>query len=129
MAVLVRAVAPVPWFGPMKITILDDTFDTLRTLPCFAKLDGHEVTVWNDHVQDPDALAGRLAEAEVLVLFRERTEIRAALLERLPKLRLISQRSVYPHIDIADFLPTHGFGDVRALNSFHERGYQHSRTR
>lgn len=84
----------------MKISILDDYFDTLRILPCFAMLDGHEVTVWNDHVQDTDMLAARLAEAEVLVLFRERTKIQAPLLARLPKLRLISQRSVYPHIDI-----------------------------
>ncbi len=84
----------------MKISILDDYFDTLRALPCFAKLAGHDVTVWNDHVQDIDALAARLADTEVLVLFRERTQIRAPLLERLPKLRLISQRSVYPHIDI-----------------------------
>ena len=64
------------------------------------KLDGHEVTVWNDHVQDVDALAERLAETEALVLIRERTAIRAPLLERLPKLKLISQRSVYPHIDV-----------------------------
>ena len=84
----------------MKITILDDYFDTLRTLPCFAKLDGHEVTIWNDHVQDVDALADRLAETEILVLIRERTKIRTPLLERLPKLKLISQRSVYPHIDV-----------------------------
>ena len=84
----------------MKISILDDYFDTLRTLPCFCKLDGHDVTVWNDHVQDTDALARRLRDAEVLVLFRERTQIREPLLERLPKLKLISQRSVYPHIDI-----------------------------
>jgi D-3-phosphoglycerate dehydrogenase len=84
----------------MKISILDDYFDTLRTLPCFHKLDGHDVTVWNDHVQDVHVLAERLREAEVLVLFRERTQIRAPLIERLPKLRLISQRSVYPHIDI-----------------------------
>ena len=85
----------------MKITILDDYFDTLRTLPCFAKLDGHDITVWNDHVQDVEVLAGRLAETEVLVLFRERTKIRTPLLEQLPKLKLISQRSVYPHIDVA----------------------------
>ncbi len=85
----------------MKITILDDYFDTLRTLPCFAKLDGHDITVWNDHVQDVEVLAGRLAEMEVLVLFRERTKIRTPLLEQLPKLKLISQRSVYPHIDVA----------------------------
>jgi D-3-phosphoglycerate dehydrogenase len=84
----------------MKISILDDYFDTLRTLPCFHKLDGHDVTVWNDHVQDVDALTERLRDAEVLVLFRERTKIRAPLIERLPKLKLISQRSVYPHIDI-----------------------------
>jgi D-3-phosphoglycerate dehydrogenase / 2-oxoglutarate reductase len=83
----------------MKITILDDCFDTLRTLPCFAKLAGHDVTIWNDHVQDVDGLAARLQDTEILVLIRERTQIRKALLERLPKLRLISQRSVYPHID------------------------------
>ena len=84
----------------MKIAILDDYFDTIRTLPCFGKLAGHEVTVFNDHVQETEALAARLAEAEVLVLIRERTKVSAALLERLPKLKLISQRSVYPHIDV-----------------------------
>jgi D-3-phosphoglycerate dehydrogenase len=84
----------------VKITILDDYFDTLRTLPSFAKLAGHEVTIWNDHEQDTDKLAERLGDTEVLVLFRERTKIRTPLLERLPRLRLISQRSVYPHIDI-----------------------------
>ncbi|MGA2892889.1 MAG: D-2-hydroxyacid dehydrogenase family protein [Xanthobacteraceae bacterium] len=84
----------------MKISILDDYFDTLRTLPCFAKLAGRDVTIWNDHVQDVDALAERLKDTEVLVLFRERTQIRGPLLERLPKLKLISQRSVYPHIDV-----------------------------
>jgi D-3-phosphoglycerate dehydrogenase len=84
----------------MKITILDDYHDTVRTLACFKKLDGHDVTVWNDHVQDIDRLAERLADTEVLVLIRERTRIRGPLLERLPNLKLISQRSVYPHIDV-----------------------------
>ncbi len=84
----------------MKISILDDYHDTLRTLPAFQKLAGHDVTIWTDHVQDTDALAARLQDTEALVLIRERTQIRAALLERLPKLKLISQRSVYPHIDI-----------------------------
>ena len=84
----------------VKVAILDDWFDTLRTLPCFARLDDHEVTVFTDHVQDTDALAERLQGFEALVLIRERTEIRAPVLERLPDLRLISQRSVYPHIDI-----------------------------
>ncbi|MDX2158501.1 MAG: D-2-hydroxyacid dehydrogenase family protein [Hyphomicrobiaceae bacterium] len=86
----------------MKITILDDYFDTVRTLPCFAKLAGHDVAIWSDHVQDVDLLAERLAHTEALVLIRERTQIRKPLLERLPELRLISQRSVYPHIDVAD---------------------------
>ena len=84
----------------MKISILDDYHDTVRTLPCFAKLKGLDVTIWNDHAQDVDTLAQRLADTEVLVLIRERTQIRTPLLERLPKLRLISQRSVYPHIDV-----------------------------
>jgi D-3-phosphoglycerate dehydrogenase / 2-oxoglutarate reductase len=84
----------------MKISILDDYFDTLRTLSCFQKLKGHDVVIWNDHVQDTDALAARLKDTECLVLFRERTKIQAPLLERLPRLKLISQRSVYPHIDI-----------------------------
>ena len=84
----------------MKVSVLDDYFDTIRTLDCFAKLKSHDVTIWNDHVQDVDKLAGRLRDTEALVLIRERTQIRAPLLERLPKLKLISQRSVYPHIDI-----------------------------
>jgi D-3-phosphoglycerate dehydrogenase len=84
----------------VKISILDDYFDTLRTLPCFSRLAGHEIEIWNDHVQDTDALAGRLKDTECLVLIRERTKIQSALLERLPKLKLISQRSVYPHIDV-----------------------------
>jgi D-3-phosphoglycerate dehydrogenase len=84
----------------MKISILDDYHDTLRTLECFKKLSGHEIKIWNDHVQDVAALAERLRNTEALVLIRERTEIRAPLLHQLDKLRLISQRSVYPHIDI-----------------------------
>lgn len=84
----------------MKISILDDYHDTLRTLACFQKLDGHEVTIWTDHTADVDLLAERLQDTEALVLFRERTKVQAPLLERLPTLRLISQRSVYPHIDV-----------------------------
>lgn len=86
----------------MKIAVLDDYHDTVRTLPSFKTLAGHDVTIWNDHVQDVDALAERLKDIEALVLIRERTKIRAPLLARLPRLRLISQRSVYPHIDVED---------------------------
>ncbi len=84
----------------LKVTILDDYVDTLRTLDCFAALADHEVTVWNDHEPDLDRLADRLRDTEALVLIRERTRIGADLLERLPRLRLISQRSAYPHIDV-----------------------------
>ncbi len=84
----------------MKIAILDDIHDTVRSLPCFAKLRDHEVTVWNTHTKEEDVLAERLRDTEALVLIRERTPIRRGLLERLDHLRLISQRSVYPHIDV-----------------------------
>jgi D-3-phosphoglycerate dehydrogenase len=84
----------------MKISILDDYHDTVRTLECFRKLEGYDVEIWNDHVQDVDILASRLKDTDILVLIRERTKIGKALLERLPKLKLITQRSVYPHIDI-----------------------------
>ncbi len=84
----------------MKVAILDDYFDTLRGLECFGKLDAHQVTVWTDHLEDVDEQARRLADTEALVLIRERTAIRGPLLAKLPNLKLISQRSVYPHIDI-----------------------------
>lgn len=85
----------------MKVHILDDWFDTLRSLPCFSKLADHDVTVWTDHEPDPGKLAARIQDADALVLFRERTKIGAPLLERTPNLKLISQRSVYPHVDVA----------------------------
>src|SRR5258706_652556 len=84
----------------MKVAVLDDYHNTVPSLAAFKKLAAHDVKVWNDHLQDTDALAARLKEVEALVLIRERTKIRAPLLERLAKLKLISQRSVYPHIDI-----------------------------
>jgi D-3-phosphoglycerate dehydrogenase / 2-oxoglutarate reductase len=84
----------------MNVAILDDYLDTLRTLDCFAKLAGHDVTVWTDHTDDVGVLVHRLREADALVLIRERTPIRSPLLEQLPNLRLISQCSAYPHIDV-----------------------------
>jgi D-3-phosphoglycerate dehydrogenase len=107
------AIAPLPVHGiwakaggsakktRMRITILDDYFDTVRGLACFARLGGHDVTIWNDHLQDTDGLAERLRDTQALVLIRERTKIQAPLLDRLTNLRLISQRSAYPHIDVA----------------------------
>jgi D-3-phosphoglycerate dehydrogenase / 2-oxoglutarate reductase len=85
----------------MNITVLDDWQDTVRTLPAFAKVAGHPVTIWNDHTKDVDVLAKRLADTEALCLIRERTPIRAPLLERLDRLRIISQIGVFPHVDLA----------------------------
>ncbi|MDB5866061.1 MAG: 3-phosphoglycerate dehydrogenase [Betaproteobacteria bacterium] len=84
----------------MKITVLDDYQNVVRSLESFRKLEGHDVTVWNDHTKDVDVLAERLKDTEALVLIRERTPIRAPLIGRLTKLKIISQRSVYPHIDV-----------------------------
>lgn len=84
----------------MKVHILDDWSDTLRHLPCFERLAGHDVTVWTDHVEG-EALAERLRAAEAVCLFRERTRITADLLDRLPQLKLISGRGAWPHVDVA----------------------------
>ena len=91
----------------MNITILNDYQNVVRTLRCFDRLAGHNVTIWDDHATDTETLAARLKDTEALVLIRERTPIRAPLIERLPRLRLISQRSVYPHIDV-DACTRHG---------------------
>jgi D-3-phosphoglycerate dehydrogenase len=84
----------------MQVSILDDLLDTIPSLPVFARLAQHAVTIWNDHTSDEDVLAGRLQETEALVTIRERTSIGGSLLRRLPKLRLISCRGDVPHIDI-----------------------------
>jgi len=84
----------------VKVAILDDYFDTLRGLPSFERIADLEVTVWNDHVNTPTDLMERLDGTDVLVLFRERSEITAELLDRLPNLKLISMRGDYPHVDV-----------------------------
>jgi D-3-phosphoglycerate dehydrogenase / 2-oxoglutarate reductase len=85
----------------MRIAILDDYFNTVRTLPCFGQLAGHEVTIWTDHVQDTHRLTERLRDINILVPIRERTQIADDLIARLPRLRLISQLGPFPHIDLA----------------------------
>jgi D-3-phosphoglycerate dehydrogenase len=86
----------------MKIAVIDDYQDAFRTLRCYAKLKGHEVLVYNDTEKDPARLAERLKEAEaVIILTQRRSPFPRTVIERLPKLRLISQtgRST-EHIDI-----------------------------
>src|SRR5215467_2541859 len=83
----------------MNIAVLDDYQDTIRTLACYSKMAGHQVTIWKDHTKDPDVLAERLKDVEAVTLLRERTPMRAPLLERLDMLRLISQVGVFPLVD------------------------------
>lgn len=75
----------------MKVVILDDYQDAVRACGLLDKLRGHDVTIHRDTVKGADALAGRLKDAEAIVLIRQRTELSEELLERLPRLRLISQ--------------------------------------
>ena len=76
----------------MKIAILDDYQDTIRTLRAFKKMAGQDVTIWKDHTKDVDTLAARLKDTEVLVLLRERTPIRGPLVERLFRAYFIEGR-------------------------------------
>ena len=85
----------------MKIAILDDYFDTLRTLPCFRKLEGHEVTVWNDHTQNIDVLAGRLKDTEALVLI---ASVHPRALADRPTRCSSSAAQRLPHIDIGAYV-------------------------
>ncbi|WP_268236446.1 NAD(P)-dependent oxidoreductase [Actibacterium pelagium] len=77
------------------------------------------MTVWNDHLTDTSLLTERLADAEALVLFGERTPATEALLAGLPNLKLISQRSGYPHVDV-DACTGH---DVLLCSNMHAGGH------
>lgn len=85
----------------MKIAVIDDYQDTFRKLSCYSKLFGHELLIYNDTEKDPIRLAERLREAEAVILTQARSPFPRAVIERLPKLKLISQtgRST-GHIDI-----------------------------
>ena len=86
----------------MKIAIIDDYQDAFRRLECAKKLAGHELLAYTDTEKDPAKLAARLQDAEVLVLTQQRSKMPRAVIEKLPKLKLISQtgRNAY-HIDLA----------------------------
>jgi D-3-phosphoglycerate dehydrogenase len=99
----------------MKIGIPDDYADVVRTLPAFAKMAAHAVSVWTDAAPDVDALAKRCKDVEALVLLRERTPISAALVARLPKLRLITISGPYPNIDVAA-CTAHGIAVCASVN-------------
>ncbi|HXG53122.1 MAG TPA: D-2-hydroxyacid dehydrogenase family protein [candidate division Zixibacteria bacterium] len=86
----------------MKIVVLDDYQNAFRTLRCYAKLAAHDVTVFNDTEKDPARLAQRLADADAVILTQQRSAFPRAVVERLTRLKLVSQtgRNV-SHIDLA----------------------------
>src|SRR5687768_7430178 len=75
----------------MRIAVVEDYADAFRKTPAFAKLQGHEVSVHNEPEKDLSTLAAKLVDAEIVVLTQQRTRLPRALIERLPKLRFISQ--------------------------------------
>lgn len=86
----------------MKIAVLDDYQDVVRSLDCFTLLAGHDVKVFTGPPRDATTLAAELADFDALVLIRERTSFTRELLAALPRLRLISQTGkVSGHIDVA----------------------------
>ena len=85
----------------MNIIILDDYQDAVRKLKCATRLEHHNAKVFTNTVKGNGQLSVRLRDADVLVLIRERTQFPKALLEKLPKLKLISQTGrVGSHIDV-----------------------------
>ena len=83
----------------MKIAILDDYQNTVKSLECYRKLEDHDVTVFTETYPENE-LVLKLYDFEVLVLIRERTEIKESLLSKLPNLKVISQTGkVSNHID------------------------------
>jgi D-3-phosphoglycerate dehydrogenase len=84
----------------MNITILDDYVSVVPTLKSYSRLGEHIVNVWHDCVRDIDVLAERLRDTEALVLLRERTHVRKPLIDRLPRLKMITLNGPYPHIDV-----------------------------
>lgn len=107
----------------MKIAIPDDYQDAIHTLDCFQKLNGHQVSILQEHMSDPETLAARLQEAEALVLIRERTPITEQLLAHLPNLRLIVQTGKQaPHLDLAA-CARHGVTVIHAVPTVVEKPY------
>ena len=85
----------------MNIIILDDYQDAVRKLRCAARLEPYNAKVFTNTVKGNGQLSVRLRDADVLVLVRERTQFPRALLEKLPKLKLISQTGkIGPHVDV-----------------------------
>ncbi|MDP2602750.1 MAG: D-2-hydroxyacid dehydrogenase family protein [Deltaproteobacteria bacterium] len=86
----------------MKIAVIDDYQNAFKTLKCYSKLSGHDVTVYTDTEKDPARLVERLKDADVVLLTQQRSAFPRAVIERLPKLKLIGQTGrAATHVDLA----------------------------
>jgi D-3-phosphoglycerate dehydrogenase / 2-oxoglutarate reductase len=86
----------------MNIVILDDYQDAVRKLPCAAKLDEYQAKVYTNTVKGIGQLSVRLKDADIIVLIRERSHLTRQVIEKLPRLKMISQTGrVGSHIDVA----------------------------
>jgi D-3-phosphoglycerate dehydrogenase len=85
---------------PLNLTILDDYANLVRTLSCVSLLGEHQLTVYTDCERNVDALTNRLQQTDALVLLRERTQVSAELIARLPRLKIITLNGPYPHVDV-----------------------------
>ena len=85
----------------MNIIILDDYQDVVRKLNCSNKLEAYPAKVFTNTIKGVGQLSVRLKDAEILVLIRERTQITRQLIEKLPKLKMISQTGkISSHVDV-----------------------------
>ncbi|HMF48580.1 MAG TPA: D-2-hydroxyacid dehydrogenase family protein, partial [Candidatus Saccharimonadales bacterium] len=85
----------------MKIAVIDDYQNAFKTLKCFPKLSGHEVSIYTDPETNIGRLAERLKDADAIVLTQQRTAFPRALIEKLPKLKLIGQTGrAATHVDL-----------------------------
>ena len=85
----------------MHIFVIDDYPDAFRSLDCFARLKDHQVTVFRDTEKDAARLAGRLNEADAVILTQQRSPFPRAVIEQLPRLKLVSQTGRHTaHIDV-----------------------------
>ena len=74
----------------MKIAIPDDYQDVVDKLQCFSIIRHHDVVRYREPARDFEHLVERLRDADIVVSIRERVQFSRALLERLPKCRLLA---------------------------------------
>ena len=80
---------------PVRIAVLDDYQNVALSMADWSRLDGRAtITVFNDHLADPDAVVVRLQSFDVVCVMRERTPMTRAIIERLPRLRLIASTAL-----------------------------------